>query len=484
MSIKVPETVGYFRVSTPRQQTDGHAMERYHQQLINLGLPEHQIFWDVESGGSPDRRGYNAVLEACRTWARCVVVPCFDRFNRSSLLWEKARQEFVDLGVDFIDLDSGSHRPIDISTPTGVLNTQIRAAFAEYQRNQNRYASLQGHKFRRQQKKANRASFGYKLTEDGQLVINQDRYFKTRKTYQDIALELIDTFLEVGTCSGAIRQMCKRYWREKRSPDPERRPLPWEDFPRDHSALRAWLSSPVLIGSIVYFPGNPNKRCEVTDAHEPLISAEKWKQVQDTLKHSSAASRTGKPLNPLYGLIYCSGCNQPIRARTSNSQSKGRGIRYDYLLCSGAYPQAGKKQKCQRRSTFGWTVQKLEDAVIQQLTERAETIAGKGFEDSHPEIKRTPEMTELEASIRQLEAMGDPDMADAIRLKQARLQSLIAKAERASDAVRLSREKLGIYAGDPEFWKFASIEDRRGMYLDLIERIEIDRSAVRVDFTV
>lgn len=483
LDIDIASTVGYYRVSTPRQSELGHAMERYKEQLIDFGIPEHQIFCDVESGSSATRDGYSQVLEACRTWARCIVVPRFDRFTRSSLLWAQAREEFASLGVRFIDLSSG-RRPKDISSPTGILTTGLEALFAEHERMKNRQASLDGYARRRAMGKAHRASFGYLMDKDGKLWINNDPYPNSDRTIKEVALELIETFLRVGTSSGTLREVCPRYGFKRHGSIGQA----WVDFPRDHTGLRDWLSNPVLIGSTVYFPASP-KRYEVPNTHEPLIDVATFQQVQQTLAVTRNASRgkseSRNPLrNTLYGLIYCAGCGSTMRAQNCDTVCNGRRYIYYYLWCNGAAPRAGKPKVCDRKTSYGWTVAKLETEVIKQLTERAEAIAGKALEGGDQAVHRTPEMVEIEAQIRQFQALNDPDLAETIRLKQVRLQSLIAKAERASDAVRHSREAFEMVYNNPNFWDKSTPEARRGMFLELVKRIEIDRESIKITFAV
>jgi site-specific DNA recombinase len=55
-------SVGYCRVSTQRQQSEGHGLERYIEALRNYGLSDDQIYWDIDSGASDSRVNYRKVL--------------------------------------------------------------------------------------------------------------------------------------------------------------------------------------------------------------------------------------------------------------------------------------------------------------------------------------------------------------------------------------------------------------------------------------
>ncbi|MEO1561717.1 MAG: recombinase family protein, partial [Cyanobacteria bacterium J06632_19] len=151
--------LGYCRVSTQRQHSEGHGLERYIEKLKEYGLTDEQIHWDIESGASDKRKGYNRVLELVRSRkVDKIVVPCFDRFTRSALGWEVAREELQKYGVELIFLDGGS---LDLETPEGLFTSRILAAMSAQVRDKNRYNAIQGHRYFQEKRKIYQAIFGF-----------------------------------------------------------------------------------------------------------------------------------------------------------------------------------------------------------------------------------------------------------------------------------------------------------------------------------
>ncbi|QBQ73832.1 Ser recombinase [Nodularia phage vB_NspS-kac68v162] len=151
------DCVGYCRVSTQKQFEEGHGLERYIAQLKSWGLNDNQIFWDIESGASDKRKGYNKVLDLIKSGAiKKLIIPCFDRFTRSTLQWEQASLELQKHNVTVMFLDGGS---TDLTTPDDLFKMRILAAMSAAVRDKNKFNSSQGHKFRRLNEKAHVACF-------------------------------------------------------------------------------------------------------------------------------------------------------------------------------------------------------------------------------------------------------------------------------------------------------------------------------------
>lgn len=270
--------LGYCRVSTQRQFCEGHSLERYISDLKKYGLPDERIFWDIESGASDKRKGYNKVLELIRTGKyKKLIVPCFDRFTRNPLHWEVAREEFQQYSVKVEFLDGGG---LDLETPEGLFTSRILAAVAAQVRDRNRYNSLQGHKFFRSQNKIYTAPFGYEKQGE-HLVLNYEKYKDTDKSYYEVAREVIETFLYVEkTLSGTVRRLVAKYGDRKVK-------TKHADFPHDYTALDYWLRNEVLRGHIIYFPKQPDKRTLVLNQHPGLVSPEESKDIHILLEQNT-----------------------------------------------------------------------------------------------------------------------------------------------------------------------------------------------------
>lgn len=461
--------LGYYRVSTPRQAELGHAPERYRHYLKQRGLRDDQIFFDVDSGKNSQRKGYQRVLELLKTgdYDR-LIVPCFDRFTRSPADWEDLIGELRDRNIEVEYLQGGS---LKLETPEDIYRSRIEVAAAAYVQEKNQANSLQGHKFFRLGEKPYIARFGYIKSGDGShLILNHNEYKKSGKSCYQVARELINTFFEVGTLSGAIRRMTEKYGIDRASN------VRHEDFPRDHSALREWLKSDQLRGHIAYFPKDKNRKTCIVDKHEPLISEIEDFQIRRLLeRNQKLKGKTDTCLNPLAGLCYCAGCGAPMRVKSSY----GKNDRWDYLLCSGAYPVVGKQQTCDRRSSYSLEIRDAMDKVIRELCLAAERIAEWGCEEIQ-EKEDSPEILELRSAIRRLEAANDPDLTDAIAIKRNKLANLLKEASLQETGLSETRRKLEIIAATPGFWNFATVEQQKVLFVELVERVECDRGSLSV----
>lgn len=460
--------LGYFRVSTQRQATDGNALERYHDQLKRYGIPAEQMFWDVESGKSDTRKGFNEVLRLARSRQFShIVVPCFDRFQRSALIWEKVRSELNQIGVGFIELDMGTET--DLSSPTGILNTQLRAAYAEFQANQNRYHSLQGQKFRRAQHKAFQPCFGY-IREGDRLVVNRTEYKGSGKTYEIVVHELIQTFFDQqGSLGKTILAMDSRYGKA-------REPQHW-DYPKDHSGLRYWLGNPLLRGNLVYFPRDPQKRIEVPNTHEALLTPAISAEVLALLERNSHFTLRGREQrNPLVGLVYCGMCGDRMRAKKSGPKEHHR-----YLCCYSAYPPFRGERTCDMRGK-NVRCDQAEEAVIKAILSRAEDVARKMEVDEEQELP--PEAIALQQQIAQLKSLKDPDLEEAIAIKETKFRQILQAQSSAQDRKVKSAERLKFVVSNRLFYEKLSVEKRNIFYADLVERVVITNGVISVELAI
>jgi hypothetical protein len=254
------------------------------------------------------------------------------------------------------------------------------------------------------------------------------------------------------------------------------------DFPRDHAAFKYWLTNPVLRGSLVYHPKSPDKRQEIPNQHTALITKSEWLDIQRIIeRRKGTKSNVGRNvINPLAGMVFCSGCGSPLMCKSSRSTAGGD--RYYYLVCSGAYPIAGKPRICDRRSSFGLQIQDAIDAVILALTEKAEVIAKRQYETV--EVPTSPEVLELEDQIAKLESLGDPDLDEAILTKKTKLAKLREQSERIQIDQTANYEQLLEFAKTIDFWFEAEPEEYKAIFADLVDKVVSDRGELEVFLTI
>lgn len=474
----ISQSLGYCRVSTTKQVEDGHGLERYIQDLKDYGLPEDQIYWDVLSGNRNDRRGYNQILKLIKSGEyKYLVVPNFERFTRSPLHWEQELQELIDQGVTLIYLEGGTNK---LETPDDILNTRIRVAFAAMTRDRIRYNAIQGMRYLMSQEKALQAIFGYKKVEEN-LIINHDEYKGSGKSYSDVALEMIETYLTTRSLAGTTRIINNKYGFEYDHSKSE------PGHPISHGGFRKWLRHPLLRGHLVYYNYNSNKKQIIPDKFERLISEKTYTQICTVLDNHRKNQRKKSTLsNPLLGLCICAGCGGNMKVVPSRYTNKyGEKRVFKYVVCSNAYPDPSKPVTCDRRTSYGLLMEDCIKQVINALCNRAEQIAKQVIVQEQPKVS-TPEIDELKAQIARLIALDDSDLTEAIGIKQAKLENLILDLNKnnLSSDTSGKLEILKEYASRWELWEMATLEELYVLFQDLVKRVTCDQGVVTVDLLV
>ncbi len=445
--------LGYCRVSTQRQHTEGHGLERYIERLKQYGLSEEQIHWDIESGASDKRQGYNQVLELVRKQkVDKIIVPCFDRFTRSALGWEVARQELQKFGVELIFLDGGS---LDLETPEGLFTSRILAAMSAQVRDKNRYNAIQGHRYFQQKRKIYQAVFGFIKNGDS-VIPNTKQYSNTDKTHADVARECVEMFLESGELSKTIRRLTEIYGLERVGK------YKYEDFPRDVSSFRRWLENPQLCGMICYYPFDSEKKVILESNHQGIISITQHRQIIQILSIHPCGRRR-YVTNPLVGLCKCEKCGSTMEKRST----KVNGKIYEHLKCPGAYPKPRQSKKCDVRTYF--RLQGAIDAAIGALKNKAESIVNHMPVENTEEVP--PEILELQQQILKLKQLNDSDFDSTIKIKEQKLESLIKNSELNVVADASRNEILRSIAMSEGFWEIVTREELTAIFHELVEEV-------------
>ena len=445
--------LGYCRVSTQRQHSEGHGLERYIEKLKQYGLSEEQIHWDIESGASDKRKGYNRVLELVRSRkVDKIIVPCFDRFTRSALGWEVAREELQKFGVELIFLDGGS---LDLETPEGLFTSRILAAMSAQVRDKNRYNAIQGHRYFQEKRKIYQAIFGF-IKNGDTVTPNIKQYRSTNKTYIEVARECVELFIESGELSGTIRKLVDKYGLERVGK------YKYEDFPRDVSAFRRWLVNPQLCGMVRYYPDDSEKQVILQSEHEGIISIEQHQQINKILA-THPCGRRRNVTNPLVGLCKCAKCGSTMEKRSN----KYNGKVYEHLKCPGAYPKPRQPRKCDVRTYF--RLGDAVDATIQALKNRSEKIVENMPMENTEEVP--PEILELQQQILKLKQLNDPDFDSTIRIKEQKLESLIKTSELNLVADASRTQILRSITKTEGFWESITREELTAIFHELVEEV-------------
>jgi site-specific DNA recombinase len=473
---------GYCRVSSLGQLTGGHGLDRYILQLKDLGIPQDQIFWDVDSGGNNERAGYLKILEAVRLGdARMVYVPCFDRFTRDALGWEEALKDFskYDCLLNLID-SVGVINPKD---PDSRLVSRFFAATAQYGREKILQRSLDGIQGKRDRQEPFHARFGYKLVGRAEkLEPNLDPYRDTEFTHWEIARQIFNYFF---SCNGNNNRTVKHF----RTLYPGRIKGGWHnDFPRDHDGLKRWLLSESFVGAIVYFAYVPEKKIvfwadkDGKPFHTPLITMEEHREIRRLITAGTKRKNAPNPINPLSGLVNCGHCG----ANMWSVKSGGRDKVHRYMQCRGAYPRASQDPTCDRKSSYSVEQIDVEQAVNAALLERAEQIIKFGLSAPMRENEKSEKQIKLEKRVEQYEilAKDDPNLEGALRKAQTELQDLVHRAQTETEQITGDRKALIDLAKNPDFWLLASIQEKYRLYNKFGVQASIFESQITVTVRV
>jgi hypothetical protein len=220
------------------------------------------------------------------------------------------------------------------------------------------------------------------------------------------------------------------------------------------------------------------------------INAEK--AIDQIIKDSSRMrgnNRNNYPY-PLSGLLFCGRCGGRCHIKKIRS-AKYPDHTYTYITCGMRTQNAidcgglygtfqGRKGAINTRydDVDRLVMQSFSDKAIELVTEAAKT----------PSLIPLPENSEvkkLRADILKLEAMNDADLQDAIAKKRAALQVLMANDSNGDTGEkRKQQELIEIIQGSPNFFEFASDEEKKTLYRDYVERIECDRSLITIKLLI
>lgn len=419
--------VGYVRVSTASGEQLA-ALENQRARIAATGVD--QILEDIQSGRATDRDGYQQLLELIAAGSIAeVVITRVDRLGRDAADCDAAIAFAARKGVTITALDGGQ---IESLTPTGFVMSRIMTTMAEMESrmlSQRIKAGLTERRKRRMPCRG-RAPWGYQL--------NYDRS----------ALEPHPT--EWPRAQQFLRILAANNWRMNTSLDEWAR-LSLGDIPLNSCrAVKAWLKNPILRGGLGYGQQRNHVFEHIAwDTHAALIHHTEFAVIERQLeanrrmwgRHSKSQQRL------LTSLCRCGSCGKAM------SYAGSRTI--PAVMCR----TRGCEQ--QYKSTHESLIA---GAIAHTLAAQADNLA------SSAPITDNPEVEQLKASIAALEALADPDLAEAIEIKRLRLASLLQKPQ-------LPPENLDALR-DPRLYELASYEQLTELYHRFVEQVVVTRQEV------
>lgn len=461
--------LGYCRVSSKQQFTDGHALERYIDALVKYGIPQSLIYFDVETGISDTREGFNTVLDLVKAnRVRQVVIPNFDRLTRSPLQWEQARELFTKHDVQIKFLEDGD---LDLTSPDGLFTGRVKAALAAQVRDRLRSHSIAGHAKHRERKEPYKPIFGY-IKIDGAILPNQSLYPKSDLSYFQVARKLIDLFLEYKSLGKTLGNFRQQFYLHPASYGGKIH----LKAPSSTTGVKNWLLNAQLRGKLQYLSyGHSTPQIIIDSIHQPLIEDSEWLIIQSIFEDNKTRKKgvsSDKLKNPLSGVARCRNCGGAMSQKVNYKNKAGEWGRF--LTCRNA---RSRNERCQPiyARTYKLTLDIAEKKVQSALIARSQHIANL----VPTEKPINPKIQELERSIQMLERLNDPDLYDVIEKKRTQL-FLLHEGEKQGAAESTEKVKLLQYMQHPDFWVGMTPYERNLVYRELIEVVWCDRGCVEV----
>lgn len=470
----MPVIIGYARVSSVEQAQNSHALEQQIQRLKDASPHQIEVLSDTQSGTSlKGRTSFQSLLTRIKEQkVDEVIVTRLDRIARSVVHLREFAQLCCDRNTNLKILDQN----IDLSTPHGRLMLNVLGSVAEWEVDLLKQRVNHGIKHTIENKRAfANVPFGYtKVNETPSPDL--ELYKDTEKTRFEIAREIIDTFLRVGTIRGTCRELEKVYGIR----DPN---LPkWHrgEFPR-YVGLRYWLCNPILRGHLGYYYRSRDKETIVIpNNHEPLMSFSEWQEIQKNL--SIVEKKRGKnndPL-PLAGLVYCGKCGSKCKVFQHTKTSKaGKRIIHRWYCSAHFLPTPTCSGAKGVRNTF------LEDYTIKSLIEQAHHLTNKLTLNAIPVT--TPESEELKEAKHTL-SMLEPlpnnpyieETKEKLRQQIDYLQQQNLNVDRNQKSLK---EELLQTTIDPGFWEYLkNTDDLKRIFRRFINKITVVDGVITVTF--
>ena len=430
---------GYAREST-LLNTQDNALEWQVERLKRYGCD--RIFIDRMSGASAKRPGYNEMMGLVEAGVITEVVTCsMSRLGRSVIQVQAAIDLFIKKKVKLTALDSS----IDLSTAAGRAQVNLQAVFAQLERELIQERVKAGYEGVREQRRAIRAPFGYKLFE-GQLRIDPD--------LEEICRWIRQSAIDVGLIK-TTQAINERY------PD-----LP--KIPRSPGGIKSWLECETLYGHLCYNRHSPNPTIHRNN-HPALFTPQERLEFEASLRFRTRhhGFKADPVRFPFSGLVVCADCGSNMQV----SYKHGRENPDIYYRC-----YKGTRRSCDNRTYTN--VKKIQTAVIAALVDRAEAIAIRASQPDDPAAEN-PKLTELRDQLLLLSRMpANPHIEAAI----AGIKADIAVAEAMTVepiTLRPEREKALFVCAKPEFWKEIEPEARHRIYKLLIKEIRCNNREVQ-----
>jgi len=457
--------LGRVRVSTTEQTTDGNAIAQQTQRLLDAGATE--ISQHIGSGS--EKKQLKQLMDRCeRGDVEEIVATRIDRITRSLIHLQEFAQFCLDRGINLRILD----QQIDLKTPHGKLMLNVIGSLAQWEIDLLRDRINHGWDYARRMGRApGNIPFGY-ININNAYAPNHNKYFDTDKTIWQVAREVVEKFLIIGTARGTTRAMFAVYGNRTKTV--------WnsaEDFPRERNVTR-WLMHPALRGHTAYFYRDDRETVIIPNTHEPLLTEIEYEEIVRLVEFAkiNLKSGTGYP-KPLTGLVFCDLCGSKFKAHLRRRANTA----HTYWYCRTNHIVG---RKCENTQTLRGD--RLEEEVISAITSHGTILRiqmALTTDNSQPE---NPEIKLLQQSIDSLFALPqNPAISEAIKNLNLQIETIKLRDQiKINSRDSLVEEFISSFQ-DSEFFRTLDPIQKRSVYKRFIKKVFILEGHVHhIDFSI
>jgi len=311
----------YVRVSTDEQAQEGHSLQTQRDEILRLiryKWPDADVeFYEDDGWSAKDMK--RPALQRLRSEVHpddVVVTLRLDRLTRSvfdlyTMLtdWDKRGVRFRSVREDY-----------DTSTSAGKFMIGLLALLAQWERERNaeRVREVMTNVVSKDRRHVSKPPLGYDLVEKA-LVVNVDEAALVRKIF--------DLYLS-GKGTRAIAIALNADGKRTKSG------TEWTDFGVSYVLANPIYTGKVAWGRVVTHGRRRKGRANTTagdsvvvdGVHEPIISEDSWKTVQDLRGQRRKSSRAATGHHTLSGVARCGLCGGPMHGFIQRRYRNGKAV--------------------------------------------------------------------------------------------------------------------------------------------------------------
>ncbi|HDR4573318.1 recombinase family protein (plasmid) [Bacillus cytotoxicus] len=441
----------YIRVST-QEQVENYSIEVQRERIKAYCKAKN---WDIYdeyidggySGANLNRPDIQRLLKDLKN-IDVVVVFKLDRLSRSQKdTLELIEEHFLKNNVDFVSITE----TLDTSTPFGKAMIGILSVFAQLERETIAERMRMGHIKRAENGLRGMGGdydpTGY-LRHNGRLIIKEDEAMHIKRAY-----DLYEQYLSITRVQEKLKEEGYQVWRFRR--------------------YRDILSNTLYIGNVTF------ARKTYKGQHEPIISPEQFKRVQDLLKRHKGHNAHKTKQSLLSGLITCSCCGEKFVAYSTGKSTDVKSKRYYYYICRAKRFPAEYEKKCMNKT---WSRKKLEDIIINGIKDL--TFKRKTTKKKENKINYDRRIKEIDKQMERLLVLFTTNTNTSRQLLEQQMEkfnlekeNLILKKEQSEQEVPLLDKTI-----DKAIKVFDTLEfkDKQVLVNKFVKEIYIDHENVDI----